>query len=77
MEARFSIENPDEIEATLKMTMPIGNWIRLKDQLENKWPSSDLNRTIAGLLLQVTQTFYPDKIEETKNKGGLWWKNYL
>jgi len=36
MEARFSIENFDEIEATLKMTMPIGNWIKLKDQLENK-----------------------------------------
>lgn len=33
MKARFMIENPDEVEATLKITMTVKEWTELRDQL--------------------------------------------
>ena len=59
MQARFMIEKPDEIEATLKITMKVKDWEALRDQLIGKWPSSDLGNTITDLLAQARRRVYP------------------
>jgi hypothetical protein len=58
MKARFMIENPDDIEATMKITMSIKDWVELKDQLGDKWPSSDLYSKITDLIIQARKVFY-------------------
>ncbi len=64
MNARFMIENPDSIEATMKLTMTIKNWTELRDQLAIKWPSSDLSYAITDLLSQARKVFYVKEKEE-------------
>jgi hypothetical protein len=59
MQARFMIERPDEIEATLKITMKVKDWEILREQLVGKWPSSDLSSTITDLLSQARKRIYP------------------
>ena len=58
MKARFMVEEPGEIIATMKITMPIKEWIELRDQLANSWPSSDLSRNITDLVVQARKVFY-------------------
>lgn len=58
MKARFMIEEPAKIEATMKITMSVKNWEELRDQLEMKWPSSELSGKITDLLVQARKVFY-------------------
>lgn len=59
MQARFMIEKPDEIVATMKLTMPVKEWEELRDQLSSKWPSHDFSRAINDLLSQARKVVYP------------------
>lgn len=62
MKARFMIENPQEIEATLKITMTVKEWEELRDQLQGKWPSSRLNAAITSVLTDARRVVYaPEK----------------
>lgn len=47
------IANPEAIEVTVTMRMPLRHWQQLRDQLESKWPSSDLHRDLSALIRQV------------------------
>ena len=61
MRARFLIESPDEIEATMKITMTVKEWTELRDQLAEKWPSSRLSRAITNVLSEARKVYYaPD-----------------
>jgi hypothetical protein len=60
MKARFMIENPQEIECTMKLTMSVKEWENLRDQLENKWPSSRLHSAIAQVLSEARRVYYAD-----------------
>ena len=64
MKTRFMMENPDEIEATLKITMSLKKWGNLRDQLSNTYPSWELSAAIADLLGQAREIFYPKVDEE-------------
>ena len=55
------IENPQEIEATLKLTMSIKEWEDLRDQLENKWPSSRLSDYITDVITQARKVYYAEQ----------------
>jgi hypothetical protein len=57
--ARFLIENPDDLEATMKITMKLKEWIELRDQLQNAWPSSRLSGAITSVIAEARKTFYP------------------
>ena len=57
---RFMMENPDSIEATMKITMTLKDWSDLRDQLQSKWPSSWLSNGITDLLGQSRKVFYPE-----------------
>jgi hypothetical protein len=60
MEARFMIENPDEVKCTIKLTMTVKEWTELRDQLANKCPSWDLSRIITNLLSQARKVYYAE-----------------
>ena len=62
MKARFMIEAPQEIECTMKITMSMKEWENLRDQLENKWPSSRLQQAINHVLSDARKVYYaPDQ----------------
>lgn len=59
---RYMIENPKKIEATMKITMKVKEWELLRDQLQNKWPSSPLTSVITQLLIDARKVIYgPEK----------------
>jgi len=58
------IENPKEIECTMKITMKVGDWEILRDQLESKWPSSDLYMQITSILVDARKIFYPESLDD-------------
>jgi hypothetical protein len=62
--AKFAIEKPDDIDCTMKITMSLGQWKKLRAQLPSEWPSMDLYRAIGDLVGQAEQTFYVSEAEE-------------
>lgn len=66
MEARFELENPEKMEATLTMTMQLENWIELQDQLQKVWPSSELSGVITDVLMQARKTFWAEGKQRRK-----------
>lgn len=63
MQARFMIEKPDEIKATMKITMTVAEWTELRDQLASKWPSSRLSQAITQVLVEAKRTYYATDID--------------
>lgn len=59
--ARMIVERPDDIEMTLKMTMTIKEWERLRDQLDTSFPSWMLTSAINEMLSVARKTFYPSE----------------
>lgn len=58
MRARFMLEQPDDMQATMKITMSVKEWCELRDQLENKWPSSRLSQAITSVVIQARRVYY-------------------
>lgn len=63
MKARLLIENPKDIEGTIKLTMTMREWEELQGQLITAWPSSRLSQTITDLLCQARKVFYAHEPE--------------
>ena len=63
MQARFKLENPKAIEATLTLTLTLEQWERLREQLEYNWPGSDLRNVITDLLAQARKVYWPNEEE--------------
>ena len=63
MKARFMLENPQDLEATMKITMTVKEWENLRDQLENKWPSSRLSQAITQVIIEARKVYYADEVE--------------
>lgn len=61
MEARYMAEKPEDIEFTMKITATAKEWEELRDQLQQRWPSSRLNNIITDLLSQARKVFYEEK----------------
>lgn len=60
-QARFMIEKPDDVEATMKITMSVREWTELRDQLADKWPSSWMSGAITDLLSQARKVYYEEQ----------------
>lgn len=58
MIVRFMIEAPDEVEATMKITMTVKEWTELRDQLKNEWPSWKLSLAINQVLTEARKVYY-------------------
>lgn len=62
MKARYMIEDPGNIEATLKITMTVKEWEQLRDQLESSYPSWKLSGMITAILTDARRVVYaPEK----------------
>lgn len=62
MNCRLKCEKPDDIEYTLTVTMPAGDWGKLRDQMHKvsyAWPTCDLIRQIDDLLSQARKIYWP------------------
>lgn len=58
--ARMMIEQPADVEVTLKVTMKASEWEKLRDQMEASWPASDLRYAITDALSKVRKVVYAD-----------------
>ncbi len=59
MIATFKIDKPDTLEATMFMTMTVGEWRKLKKQLDDHgWPASDLGSAIFDLVQKAEKHFH-------------------
>lgn len=61
MKTRMKIETPGDVEVTLTMTCKASEWEALRDQLQNKWPSSEFSYRINDLLAQVRKILWSDE----------------
>lgn len=64
MGTRFKAENPESHEYTITLTMPLGDWIALRDQLYGgktyaSWPSSTLATEITDMVSQAEKIYWP------------------
>lgn len=58
MKAAFKLENADETEATLSVTMKLGEWKQLQRQLPNVWPSWQFGNEIERMIGAAEKHFF-------------------
>lgn len=59
MKTTMRVERPDEIEASITITMKVKDWRELQRQLAKDWPSWRLSSQITDLVLQVQRVYSP------------------
>lgn len=57
MKTQFRIENPNNVQMTLAVTMTAGEWKILRDQLKSTYPSWKLSTAITNMVDSATKTF--------------------
>lgn len=61
MDVQFKFENVDDVQATLTVTMTVGEWRALKTQLAvTEHPSWRLGNAIRDVIYKAETTFYAD-----------------
>jgi hypothetical protein len=63
MRARIMVENPDEIEMTLKLTMSIKDWCQLRDDLSKAYPAWKLSHAITEMLSRARKVFHTPDVD--------------
>lgn len=58
MRARLKCEKPDDIVFEMTIVMTAREWCELRDQLNSKWPSSQLSTWINDLLGQARKIYW-------------------
>jgi len=56
----FKATDPNTIEFSLTMSMPLKDWRGMSDQLSEKWPSSTLASEIQSMVIQAEKVYWPD-----------------
>ena len=64
MDAKIFVENADDIVFKMEISMTLAHWKRLKRDLKDSWPSSDLSYKITDMLSQVDKVYFPNMINE-------------
>jgi hypothetical protein len=54
------IDDPGSVVVTLKLRMSLKEWLQLRDQLKNEWPSSNLSLVIGDAVSKIQRVIYPD-----------------
>lgn len=60
MKARFQLNDPEKMEASMTITMTVQAWIELRDQLQKAWPSSELSSAVSDIILQARKCFWTE-----------------
>jgi hypothetical protein len=70
MKNRMMIENPADVELTMKFTMKAKDWEILRDQIYNNlngksvsWPLSELTHGIDNAFAKIRKIVYADEME--------------
>ncbi|MBN3777401.1 hypothetical protein G3O06_07530 [Burkholderia sp. Ac-20345] len=61
MKSEFKIQRPDAVPMTLTMTMTLGEWKNLQQQLSTTYPSWKLSTNIGEMVRLATTTFAETK----------------
>lgn len=61
MQMKFEPTAPDRIDFTLTITMPLGDWKKLKTQLPHVYPASQINDKIYDMMRKAVKHFEPDE----------------
>jgi len=57
MKGKFSLNDVDDVQATLEITMSIRDWKSLKKSLAAKYPDWKVGNMIANVVHQATEAF--------------------
>lgn len=60
--AKFCLENPETVRATLSLTMTLSEWKQLQKQLGQAWPSWELSAAITDMI-STAQKHFKDEHE--------------
>lgn len=68
------LENPGQIEGTVKLTMTLKEWEMVRDQMEeakigNKWPTCEIRDALNDMFSQARKIFYPTITEKEQANG--------
>lgn len=55
MKTIIRVENPDEAEVTLTITMKLKEWRELREQLAARWPSREISKAIGNAVGRLTR----------------------
>jgi hypothetical protein len=69
MRSTFKLDNPDDMQATMTLTMSVKEWRQLRKQLSDSWPSCDFSRQIGDLVRAAEAHFYAND-DARKALGG-------
>ncbi len=59
MKTEFSLDNPDEMMATLKVSMTLGRWMSLKEHIDNgSHVSVEIKKAINTMIFRAERQFY-------------------
>ncbi|WP_321789372.1 hypothetical protein [Burkholderia pyrrocinia] len=61
MKSEFKIQRPEDVPMTLTMTMTLGEWKKLQEQLATIYPSWKLSSNIGAMVRLATTTFAETK----------------
>ena len=57
MKALIKIVDPDKVEMSLTLSMPLEAWKVLRCQLEDKWPGWQLKEVITNMVIKAQTQF--------------------
>lgn len=63
MIVKLIVSKPDDIEVSMTLTGPLGDFKSLNKKLDYTWPSSSLKSAIDKLIDKTEKTFISDKVE--------------
>ena len=65
MKALIKIVDPDKVEMSLTLTMTLGAWEKLQNQVEGKWPGWQVKAVIDDMIAKAQKQFTSqDEIEK-------------
>jgi hypothetical protein len=57
MKARYSLNTPDNVDATLTITMRLSQWKELADQQGENWPSWEFRHKISAMIREANAEY--------------------
>ncbi|MEN6302230.1 MAG: hypothetical protein ABFD96_05855 [Armatimonadia bacterium] len=64
MSIRMRLTKPDEIEATMSITLTLKDWKKLRDQIStNEYPAWTLDRQIRDMILRLETFVAQDEVK--------------
>jgi thymidylate synthase ThyX len=67
MKTQMRIEEPEQTQCTLLITMTLKEWGNLRDQLSNKWPSCNLASAIIDMVYRLRKGVFGNTEEGTES----------